>query len=352
VSWPAQTRALALLLPPLVVLAAGCSGGTPSTTPKQEPKARARSFTVGINAGGAPVQEAELASRLRPSVVRVDYDISTPVSEIAPAVAALASRGERVQLVAGFIGRTPSTDDGVRLAAWAHAFGPGGSFWRGRSDGAMALRYIEFGNETNQGYQYDDCGPGCPDYGARARAYALGFRYAEEAIQSAEGNRRVGLLAVSDDSGSAEWADHMYEAVPDLNSRVAGWIEHPYGPDYRSWIGNLLKGVAHHGGDALPVFVTEFGISSDDGRCLSDNYGWPKCLTYQQAADRLRRSIAGMRSAYGRQLAQVLIFSQVDAKPSGTTSDREAYFGAVRSDGGDKGALTTTVRDLLAAYRG
>jgi hypothetical protein len=344
-----------MLLPALVALAAGCSGGassTTSTTPKQEPKARARPFTVGINAGGAPVGEAQLASRLRPSVVRVDYDISTPVAEIAPAVAALASRGERVQLVAGFIGRTPSTDDGQRLAAWAHAFGPGGPFWRGRADGAMALRYIEFGNETNQGYQYDDCGPGCPDYGARARAYALGFRYAQEAIQSADGNRKVGLLAVADDSGSSEWADNMYEAVPDLTSRVAGWIEHPYGPDYKTWIGNLLKSVGEHGGGRLPMFVTEFGISSDDGRCLDDNYGWPKCLTYQQAAERLRQSIAGMRAAYGRQLAQVLLFSQVDAKPSGTTSDREAYFGAVRSDGADKGALTTAVRDLLAANRG
>lgn len=341
-----------MLLPAVVALAAGCSGGASSTTPKQDPKVQARPFTVGINAGGAPVREAQLASRLRPSVVRVDYDISTPVSEIAPALAALASRGERVQLMAGFIGRTPSTDDGQRLAAWAHAFGPGGTFWRGRSDGAMAIHYIEFGNETNQGYQYDDCGPGCPDYGARARAYALGFRYAQEAIQSAEGNRGVGLLAVGDDSGSSEWADNMYEAVPDLNSRVAGWIEHPYGPDYRTLIGNLLRSVGEHGGGGLPVFVTEFGIASDDGRCLDDNYGWPKCLTYQQTAARLRQSIAGMRAAYGRQLAQVLIFSQVDAKPSGTTSDREAYFGAVKSDGADKGALTSAVRALLAANRG
>jgi hypothetical protein len=59
-----------------------------------------------------------------------------------------------------------------------------------------------------------------------------------------------------------------------------------------------------------------------------------------------------MRSTYGRQLAQVLIFAQVDRKPSGATTDREDYFGAVQSEGQEKGPLTSQVRGMLAANRG
>jgi hypothetical protein len=59
-----------------------------------------------------------------------------------------------------------------------------------------------------------------------------------------------------------------------------------------------------------------------------------------------------MRSTYGKQLAQVLIFAQVDRKPSGASTDREDYFGAVQSEGQDKGPLTREVRDILAAHRG
>jgi hypothetical protein len=337
----------------LAALVAGCDGGNSersSSVPAVKPSAG--NLTVGLNAGPAASWEAELGSRLRPSVVRLDFDISTPTSEIEPSLADLASRGVRVQLLATFIGRMPGDADAANLAAWAHTFGPGGTFWRDRRDGRLAVRYIEFGNETNAGYQYDDCGPGCPGYRQRARDYAVRFKEAQQAIDSAQGNRRVGLLAIAGESDDHSWADGMYEAVPDLSRRVAGWIAHPYGPDYKSKIQSAIDGVSQHGGGELPIFVTEFGISTDNGRCLGDNYGWPKCLTYQQAADNLRGAIADMRATYGKQLAQVLIFAQVDRKPSGSTSDREDYFGAVQSDGQDKGPLTAEVQKLLAANRG
>jgi hypothetical protein len=337
----------------LAALVAGCGAGKPEgSSTATAVKRSAGAFTVGLNAGPAASWEAELGSRLRPSVVRLDFDISTPTSEIEPAVAALASRGIRVQLLATFIGRMPGDADAGRLAVWAHTFGPRGTFWRDRPDGRLAVRYIEFGNETNAGYQYDDCGPGCPDYRQRAREYALRFKEAQEAIDSARGNDRVGLLAIADESGDHSWADGMYEAVPDLTRRVAGWVAHPYGPDYKTKLANVIDAVSPHGGGRLPLFVTEYGIATDNGRCLHDNYGWPKCLTYQQAADNLRGAIAEMRATYGNQLAEVLIFAQVDRKPSGATSDREDYFGAVQSKGQDKGPLTGEVQKMLAANHG
>jgi hypothetical protein len=335
-------------------LAVGCGDATESGQPGSgsASKRQASAFTVGMNAGPAADWEARVGARLRPSVVRLDFDISTPPSEIAPDVAALAARGTRVQLVASFIGRMPGDADAGRLAVWARTFGPGGTFWRNRSDRRLAMRYIEFGNETNAGYQYDDCGPGCPDYGERARQYALRFKEAQQAIDGRRGNRRVGLLAIAGESGDHEWADAMYAAVPDLSRRAAGWVAHPYGPDYKHKLGNVIAGVSPHGGGRLPIFVTEYGIASDNGRCLSDNYGWPKCLSYKQAADRLSGAIEGMRAAYGKRLAQVLIFAQVDRKPSGATDDREDYFGAVQHDGQAKGPLTAKVQKLLAAHRG
>jgi hypothetical protein len=305
-----------------------------------------------MNAGASPSYEARVGSELRPSVVRVDFQISTPVSEIAPTVAELADRGERVQLLATFVGAMPSSDGARKLAAWAHAFGPGGTFWKGREDGHLAVRYIEFGNETNQGYQYDGCGPGCSGWSDRASQYALRFKDAQEAIDSPQGNPKVGLLAIADDSGDPAWDDAMYAAVPDLTQRVAGWTEHPYGPDYKERIRTLIDGVEAHGGGDVPVFVTEFGISTDNGRCLDDNYGWPKCLTYQQAAQDLSHAISDMRSTFGHRLAQVLIFAQVDGKPSGSTTDREGYFGAVQHGGQSKGPLTSEIQQILGAYRG
>ena len=343
---------LAALL--IAVFAGGCAESTPVPDAPSVSSARSstNAFTVGINSGSAAAWEARVSSQLRPSVVRIDFDISTPTAEIAPTIAALAARGSRVQPVATFVGRLPGDADAGRLAAWARAFGPGGTFWKGRSDGRLAIRYIEFGNETNQGYQYDDCGPGCSDYRQRARDYALRFKEAQQAIHSAQGNRKVGLLAIADESDASTWADGMYEAVPDLTHRVAGWVAHPYGPDYMSKLASLTASVSRHGAGRVRIFVTEFGIATDNGRCLDDNYGWPKCLTYEQAADRLRRAVKEMHAAYGKRLAELLLFAQVDQKPSGTTSDREAYFGAVQSHGQPKGPVTTAVRNLLATNRG
>ena len=76
------------------------------------------------------------------------------------------------------------------------------------------------------------------------------------------GNSQVGLLAVGDDHGPTTWVDNMYQAVPDLNSRVAGWTTHPYGPNYRTKVQNVINGLARHGAGKAPLFATEFGIST------------------------------------------------------------------------------------------
>jgi hypothetical protein len=342
VFWETVNLARLLLIAALVSLTA--SPATP---------ARAGGFTVGLVSGPAASWEARMigSAGLHPKVVRVPFPIGTPASRMRGAIASLAARGAQALPLAEFYGRIPSSSQARSLASWAHEFGPGGSFWRGRRDAGMAVRYIEFGNETNGAYQFGGCGPGCSRYGLRARQYALRLKDAQQAIAGRGGNPGVGLLAVSDDHGPTTWADNMYRAVPDLNSRVAGWTEHPYGPGYKAKMNNLLRGVGRHGGGGKPVFVTEFGISTDNGRCLSSNYGWPRCLTYAQAATDLRRAVADLHASYP-QIAELFLFEQRDPQRHGATKSREGYFGAVQNRGRPKGAFTAAIRNLLNTYRG
>jgi hypothetical protein len=100
---------------------------------------------------------------------------------------------------------------------------------------------------------------------------------------------------------------------------------------------------------SIPIDVTEYGISSDDGAGLTDNYGWPTDLTYAQAAADLRSTVAAMRAdgEIGKRLRLFMVYSAHDLRPTGATDDREAYFGALRHDLSSKGAYTTEVRRLL-----
>ena len=214
--------------------------------------------------------------------------IGTSVSTVESAVGALAAKGEQALLMAEFYGTIPSTSQAQSLADWAHAVGPGGTFWLGGSDGDMAVRDIEFGNETNESYQFGGVGSG-PSYTTRAQNYALRAKDATDAIASSRGQpecrpgrpgrqRRLRLLAVG--------RRHVQRGARP-NKRIAGWTIHPYGPKsrYGPIMDQAVRDTAKHGDTTLPFFITEYGISTNNGQCLDSNYNWPTCLTYQQAAD-------------------------------------------------------------------
>jgi hypothetical protein len=281
----------------------------------------------------------------------VEFWVGTPVADMRAAVAAHAANGTRVLLLAGFHASMPTQAEARNLATWAKEFGPGGAFWAGRTDGALAVREIEFGNETSYGYQYGDNWDQ-PSYVARAKEYALRFRDAQEAIAAA--NAGVGVLAQADDAntGSANWVNGMFDAVPDLASRVAGWTVHPYGPKtkWQPRIQRLITQTGARGASAsIPIWITEWGLSSDNGRCLSDNYGWDPCMTYDTAASTLSSTATDMRATVGSRLRALLLFQGRDQRSSGVSTNREHYFGALHADMTDKGAYSTAVRSLLAA---
>jgi hypothetical protein len=319
------------------------SGSTASSVPA----ARA---TVGLVSGGDVVNEPGRIASLRPKIARVEFPISTPVSDarMRTAIGHFTSRGIRVLLLATFFGRVPSSAEAKSLGSWAAEFGPGGRFWAGRSDGQFAVRNIEFGNETSYSYQFGDDWS-TDSYTQRAEEYALRFADATRAVTAA--NSRVGVLAQADDggSGSSAWVHHMFVAVPQLASLVAGWTVHLYGPAWPGTLKRLVDQTSAEGASAaVPVYVTELGIATDNGRCLIDNYGWNPCMSYDQAATTLGSVVGGAQAQLGARLKEVYIFQGVDQRPSGADDDQEHYFGALRSNLTAKGGYTNKVRTLLS----
>src|SRR3954451_11953525 len=323
-----------------------------TVAPAPAPPPPAPAFTVGLVGGPAAAWDGSLADKagLHPKVVRVPFQIGASVSSVQSQVAGLAAKGVQALLLAEFPGRIPSQAEAQSLAAWAKAVGPGGTFWAGRADGALAVRDIEFGNETNQSYQFGGVSS-ASSYIARAQSYAQRARDAADAIRAA--NPGVGLLAQGDNggSGSSQWVDGMFSAVPDLNQHVAGWTAHPYGPKGR-WqpiMDKVVGDTAKHGDTTLPFFITEYGISTTNVTCLDSNSSWPTCLTYAQAAQSLVGAVADLQKSYPR-LRALFIFEQRDMANDPT--GREGNFGAVKTDGAPKGAFFTAIQSLVNTYRG
>jgi hypothetical protein len=345
----------------------GSTGSTSPTTPAPTPTpapapaapapSTSASFKAGIVLGSNANWELPFAKQLGAKTARMEFDIDTPAADLASAVDAYAKAGIRPLLLAGFQGRTPTAAEGDNLATWAAAYGPNGTFWQGKSYPAgVAVANIEFGNETNQAWQYSSLASNpswasTSTYANIARGYATAFKEAATKIQAV--NPSVGLLAIGDAPGNwAQWMNNVYAAVPNFSDYVAGWTMHPYGPSSR-WQPNMdttLSILASHGAPAsLPIYVTEYGIASDGGRCLDDNYGWDKCMTYDQAASALTGSVAAMRARYGSRLAALYLYQTHDQSNTGSSGSRESYFGGLTLSGGTKGAYTTALLSLLAA---
>jgi hypothetical protein len=320
-----------------------------SHKPEEESAKPGASFETGVVpttlAGSEPSTVRQLGARS----VRMEFAIGEPASALASAVEAYARVGVRVMPLAGFYGSLPSPAEARNLASWAATYGPGGSFWAGKSfPASVAVTDIEFGNETSYSYQYSD--NSASGVAARAQTYALRFKEAEIAVK--EVNPSVGLLAQADDggSGSPAWVNNMFAAVPDLAQRVAGWTVHPYGTTWQAKMDDLVKTTAAHGAAAnIPIYVTELGISVDNGKCVSNNYGWNPCMTNSEAASTLAGVVSGMRNRYGKRLRALYLYQAQDERAEGASNDRESYFGCLQSDGASKGAYTTEVESVLAS---
>jgi hypothetical protein len=312
-------------------------------------------FEMGVVMGSAELYELPWAVTLKAATARVEFAIDDPVSVLEPIVEAYAKDGIRPLLLASFNERVPSAAEAENVAKWAVAFGPGGTFWQGKGKGLpadTAVTDIEFGNETNNPYQFSPTLPNewqnQPSYLQRAEEYARRLQAASIAV-SATG-AKVGLLGIADQgNGYTTWVGAMFKAVPNLWQYVAGWTIHPYGPEWHVNMDAMIADTAAHGApNTIPIYVTEWGLNSDNGRCLVDNMGWNPCMTYAEAATDLAGTISGMRSRYGSRLRAVYLFQARDQKATGTSTEFEGYYGALQSNMAPKGAYTTEVESLLS----
>jgi hypothetical protein len=327
--------------------------------PKRTPQPPARplllpavkGFHPGLVGTADHGRSAVAAARLGADIVRIEFDVNTPASAIRGSVASLAAHGAQALLLAGFNERMPTEAEARNLAGWAAEFGPGGTFWRGRKDAHLAVRQIEFGNETSYSHQYGDNWAD-QSYKDRARLYATRFAQARAAIAAT--GRAVGLLAQADDggTGSSNWVDNMFAAVPNLGQLVDGWTVHPYGPQ-GTWAPKLHRLVAQTAANGapgdIPIDITEWGISTNNGIALDDNYGWPVNLTFLQAGVALKTSVLGMRlePAVGSRLRLFMLYSAYDLNASLGPNARERFFGALDAGLGDKGAYSAEARALF-----
>ncbi|MEA2418405.1 MAG: hypothetical protein QOE60_611 [Thermoleophilaceae bacterium] len=326
------------------------AGAHPAPRPLVLPQVKG--FRPGLVGTADHPRSALAAKRLGADIVRIEFDVNTPAASLRPSVAALAGQGVQPLLLAGFEGRMPSDAEARNLAGWAAEFGPSGSFWNGRADGRLAVRQIEFGNETSMSYQYGDTWSD-QSYKDRAKLYATRLAQAKAAIGAT--GKQVGLIAQADDggTGSAAWVDSMFQAVPNLGQLVDGWSVHPYGPRgaWEPKLDRLIAQTAANGAPVtIPIDITEWGISTNNGVALDDNYDWPVNLTFLQAAAGLKSSVAEMRGdpSIGPRLRLFMLYSAYDLNASLGANARERFFGALTADLADKGAYSAEVRALFA----
>lgn len=325
---------------------AGSPKAAPVAPPVVQPSFGFPGFQPGLDAGTNMVTDVAGASTLGAKLVRVEFSISTPAAALAPVIAGYAAKGIRVLPLAGFYASMATPAQAQNIAGWASAYGPNGSFWAGRADGQLAIRSIEFGNETSYGYQYGD-GAGAGSYTARAQTYAVRVKEAAEAIATT--GTGVGVLAQADD-WTGDWVNGMFSAVPNLGSYVAGWTIHPYGTGWQVRLADLVSQTASHGASSsIPVDVTEWGVADDNGRCLNDNYGMNRCMSYAEAASVLASSATQMHAMLGSRLGTFILYQVRDQAASGSSTQREAYFGALQQNLQPKGAYTAQVQALLAS---
>ncbi|HEX4467089.1 MAG TPA: hypothetical protein VH025_07865 [Solirubrobacteraceae bacterium] len=300
--------------------------------PKEEPEEERGpiTFSPGINAGPEKAFDVPGATTLGAKTARISVEYNeVSGSFIAEEASWYVNKGTTPLILFDFTGKMPSAAQAKGITALARI--PG-------------LKLIEFGNETNYNYQYKD-EPSQASYKARARTYAERFVEAAQALKPFG----IGLLAQGSPGStkSSVWLNEMFAAEPELTKYVSGWTVHPYGTKGPSEMEETVADLAAHGDRSLPIDVTEWGVATDNGRALEDNFGFPVNMTYAQAGAQLKESVATLRRAAGGRLRSFIVYQVRDQQKTGASTSREAYFGALQHELQKKGAYTEAVQALM-----
>lgn len=320
------------------------SGWTASTTVTPDRV----TIQLGLN-GGSDFYESwitPLYDDVRTPDTRIELDAtqdpagSTPLARVDR----LTDEDVRPLILAGYGGTYPTRVQAATFCGNAAAtYGPGGT--AGLSDD-LAVRYIEFGNESS--YSYMPTG-----MYTRPEIYADRLHACVDAATAA--NPFVGVLAIADDPTNVGWVDAIYTEMPDADALLSGWTTHPYGPpsaDPRSfWQYSIDSAVAGTSGSTLPLIATELGIATTRlGTTLTDNFGWSTSMTWSDGANALEDVLGVFKSDYPR-LSQVYWYLLHDgATDNGVNNDREDFFGLLQVDVATaKGDLFDLFTDVVDA---
>jgi hypothetical protein len=300
-------------------------------------------WMVGMVSNADITVEAFRAIDLGCPTLRVEFYYTDTVASLKPVIDECVQLGIRPQISAAWDNGI-SVPDLSNLVNWATAFGPGGSNWPGGSS-PYALLNIELGNENSFGYKSGTWNTG--GYATIAQSYGSRVLALQNAL-IATGTAVKTLVELEDgSSGSANWINNVViGGSTAIFTNMAGPTVHAYGPDWETKV-NRVAGFLATAGSTKPYYVTETGISTDNGTTLDDNYGYALNVTYEQAAVDLTSTVTGMQA--NSHVRQVMLYQVSDQAAPGATTGRESYFGAVQQDGSGKGGLTTAVRQLLSS---
>jgi hypothetical protein len=314
-------------------------GSRKSVPPTQVPGG----LIVGVDGGYTGWSDSEVQQResLSASVTRHEWDPSEPVDEQDDVMETAV--GEIHTRMHALLGGNELGDPG-HYSQWVVDFikryGLGGSFWKAHpsyDEARYAITTVELGNE--------------PYFGEMsASTYADTVRPALEAIDRLD--LPVSVAVVSRVYGKdTKWIDTLYARIPDLNSLVDAFADHPYwyghnpgeddaaGPFDR--IETLRQRMNEHGANTKAIWITEYGEST--AGCGEE------CVSESTQADHLSEMIDAAASDSDWGIKMLLLYQLRDR---GTSSgERELQFGLLRQDGSAKPAFTV-VRNAAQQYRG
>ncbi|HEX4435570.1 MAG TPA: hypothetical protein VH061_02125 [Solirubrobacteraceae bacterium] len=303
---------------------------------EEKQKTQPPTFLTGVNAG-TETADLTAVSTLHAKLVRLT--LSAPeegASWLDEWDKRYRERGVQVQPLVTFNGRVLTAAEAKALVGL---------------DRLPGVTNVELGNETSYSYQYKD-NFAATSYKERARLYAVRVKETAEVLNP----HGIGVLAQAEDggSGSSTWVKEMFASVPNLSRYVAGWTIHPYSnqrspsePDTNGVpkMERMVANLAEQGDTTTPIDVTEWGESSDEGQTLDNGTH----LTYTEAAQIAETMIPKLIAAAKRHpIASFLVYKDRDLKAHKSTSEHEAFYGALTSTGGTKGAYTTAIQKLMA----
>lgn len=278
--------------------------------------------------------------------LRIDFGPGDTQLERDTEFADAAANGLRVLPVISQYQRL-STIDKAAFATYVGAFvaryGPGGTFWAGRSDGELAPEWIELFNEPYGWWFYGTVEPA---------------DYADVYIQSVVAGRAANpackyLIACTDRynaSGWQPWVAPMFTAQPTLGNYIDGVTLHEYGfsplnlaywGNYQQWpqIESIMTDLAARGVN-VKAWITEFGFTTCTN-AASPDYGVGEALQ----ASQILRALHLFHGRWSDLVGGTFLYRYRD----GPADSREDRWGIVNYDGTRKPAFDA-LRSALPLY--